>query len=54
MFYTHTDGKKVPLVAISGTHTLLLSAYLEHRTAIKQVSEERKCRQQNTARVRVP
>ncbi|KAF7662211.1 hypothetical protein LDENG_00242490 [Lucifuga dentata] len=31
------DGKKVPLVAVGGTHTLLVSAYLEHRTTRKEV-----------------
>uniref|UniRef100_UPI003AAFC590 uncharacterized protein n=1 Tax=Centroberyx gerrardi TaxID=166262 RepID=UPI003AAFC590 len=30
-------GQKVPLVAVNGTHTLLVSAYLEHRTNRREV-----------------
>ncbi|KAM4627704.1 uncharacterized protein ACJ7VT_002659 [Polymixia lowei] len=30
-------GQKVPLVAVNGTHTLLVSAYLEHRTGRREV-----------------
>uniref|UniRef100_A0A667X7K8 Glycosyltransferase family 92 protein n=1 Tax=Myripristis murdjan TaxID=586833 RepID=A0A667X7K8_9TELE len=33
-------GEKAPLVLVNGTHTLLVSAYLEHRTGKREVSED--------------